>query len=749
MQGRLSTDELHQIKWLIGQFLVLMAIWALYLLNAVDGFILLALFVLITVTILWPRLPGFIPKFFWRIATPLLLLLITLDFLLNRGEFLDSMVRMVMLLMTFRALQYRRRREDLQLVLLCLFILLIEGVLTLSIAFGFQIIIFAPLAMGLLFVVNLLERSFDRVLGCEEWARFSWAIFIQRIRLSLDKRLIGFSVLLFVGLAAVSSLIFVAMPRFRMDQALPFLQIEGKGLMGFSDEIRFGDVNELLENDRVALRVSAPDRGMVPTQPYWRMVVLDQYYDGVFRVSSSLRKSSFRMHMANFYFYDFGGRDEAIDSENEWVFYLEGNTSRYLPFLGPYDTIRFPRKIKFSPYRLTNILSLNTVPSKVLGYSVSDMKISSTIEALPAEIKKLAEFTGPIRLKNPKGTIGRIAYPATTLIIPSGSKDVAFLLSVVNEITNGEAIDVYEFTERAQQWLLDNYTYDIQFTETWDDTGDPLAQWMQKADRGWCEHFAGAFVLLCRTAGYPARSIAGFVGAEWNEYENYMLVRDRNAHAWAEVYNGDGEWFRVDPTPGSELGGGPTARAFGLGVGTITGWEAWTDSMRMLWYRRVVDFDEQDQFNFTSALRDLLLAEMNALGEDLKSSAADIANWLSRGWSIEKTLFLLLYAVLFLLLVCGAYFALKGLRYAYCRLTGKPTGAESQQAKTRRRAGLVLMRFEPIYQSTIDNTETQTTDWEQIHMALLALRYGPPSGLRDERKVFCCARRLMRKGNLR
>ena len=65
---------------------------------------------------------------------------------------------------------------------------------------------------------------------------------------------------------------------------------------------------------------------------------------------------------------------------------------------------------------------------------------------------------------------------------------------------------------------------------------------------GYCEHYAGAFVYIMRSAGIPARVVAGYQGAEYNPYGDYYIVRQSDAHAWTEVWlDGEG-WRRVDPT---------------------------------------------------------------------------------------------------------------------------------------------------------------------------------------------------------
>ena len=66
--------------------------------------------------------------------------------------------------------------------------------------------------------------------------------------------------------------------------------------------------------------------------------------------------------------------------------------------------------------------------------------------------------------------------------------------------------------------------------------------------RGFCEHFASAFVVLMRAAGVPARVVTGYMGGELNALGDYLLIRQSDAHAWAEVWLPERGWVRIDPT---------------------------------------------------------------------------------------------------------------------------------------------------------------------------------------------------------
>ena len=65
---------------------------------------------------------------------------------------------------------------------------------------------------------------------------------------------------------------------------------------------------------------------------------------------------------------------------------------------------------------------------------------------------------------------------------------------------------------------------------------------------GYCEHYASTFTVLMRMAGIPSRIVTGYQGGWFNEFGDYMLVRQSDAHAWSEIWLRDEGWTRVDPT---------------------------------------------------------------------------------------------------------------------------------------------------------------------------------------------------------
>lgn len=71
--------------------------------------------------------------------------------------------------------------------------------------------------------------------------------------------------------------------------------------------------------------------------------------------------------------------------------------------------------------------------------------------------------------------------------------------------------------------------------------------WFDRKE-GFCEHIASAFVVLMRALDVPARIVTGYQGGELNSVDGFWVIRQSDAHAWAEVWQAGQGWVRVDPT---------------------------------------------------------------------------------------------------------------------------------------------------------------------------------------------------------
>ena len=130
------------------------------------------------------------------------------------------------------------------------------------------------------------------------------------------------------------------------------------------------------------------------------------------------------------------------------------------------------------------------------------------------------------------------------------------------------------------------------------DPRDPIG-WFLRHRRGHCELYASAFALAARVLGLPSRVVTGYFGGQWNGVGHYLALRERDAHAWAEVWL-EGRWQRFDPTPPVRWRMG---RGSGLGAMQRLA-QAW-DAVRLAWYRYVLSFDAGTRARLVAALRAL------------------------------------------------------------------------------------------------------------------------------------------------
>lgn len=109
---------------------------------------------------------------------------------------------------------------------------------------------------------------------------------------------------------------------------------------------------------------------------------------------------------------------------------------------------------------------------------------------------------------------------------------------------------------------------------------------------GFCEHFAGAFTVLMRAAGIPARVVTGYQGGEINPVDGYMTIRQSDAHAWSEIWLADRGWVRIDPTAAVapnrvHLNLSQTVASPALGglvnLNAIVGRGSWLHTIRFRW----------------------------------------------------------------------------------------------------------------------------------------------------------------------
>ncbi len=105
-----------------------------------------------------PALPARVPPWAHRLAFPAIVAFFAAD-LWHSGELLPAVVRLDLLLLLYRGVSHRARRDDLQIVVLGLFLIVVAGVLTVSLLFAAQILVFTACALGFLMVVTIAAST--------------------------------------------------------------------------------------------------------------------------------------------------------------------------------------------------------------------------------------------------------------------------------------------------------------------------------------------------------------------------------------------------------------------------------------------------------------------------------------------------------------------------------------------------------------------------------------------------------------
>ncbi|MGH8630185.1 MAG: transglutaminase TgpA family protein, partial [Burkholderiales bacterium] len=270
------------------------------------------------------------------------------------------------------------------------------------------------------------------------------------------------------------------------------------GLVGLDDEMTPGAISELTLSDAVAFRVEFT--GAMPDHPllYWRGPVL-WYTDGVKWVPDRFRTEGPRVQT----------RGQPVEytvtlepTERNWLFGLE------LPAEAPQrGALSHDMQIRTRvPVRDRQRYTLTSYPD----YSLYASHHTELINALQ---------------------------------LPPGRHPRAVTLA---RDWRDEGLNDLQVIKRAlEMFNKQAFYYTLSPPRLLEDTVD---QFLFETRQGFCEHYAAAFVILMRAAGVPARVVTGYQGGAVNPIGNYLIVRQRDAHAWAEVWIGEKGWIRIDPT---------------------------------------------------------------------------------------------------------------------------------------------------------------------------------------------------------
>ncbi len=345
-----------------------------------------------------------------------------------------------------------------------------------------------------IFILTLMLNAFNR---------------LPQSSLSLMKNLLLISHI-FVKALPIAIILFLFFPRIPGPLwTLP--EFGQSGTTGLSDKMYPGSITSLVDSDEIAFRVSFQGSSPSAEDLYWRGPVLTET-DGflwsqkkqqplIKPFSSIISETSGLIHYT-----------VTLEAhQNKMLFALEMPTQvKGDTIQGAYLSTDLQMLTKNSLHQLTQYQVISSTHFKF--NTVSD-----------SELKDALQFP-------------QASNPRTHQLGQSWKSSLSEPQKIVAAGLNYFKNEPFYYTKRPDAM-----------------TTNPSDEFLFDKKRGFCEHFASSFVLLMRAAGVPARVVTGYQGIERNDVGNYYIVRQSNAHAWAEVWldkNNSGKtgWVRIDPT---------------------------------------------------------------------------------------------------------------------------------------------------------------------------------------------------------
>ena len=275
---------------------------------------------------------------------------------------------------------------------------------------------------------------------------------------------------------------------------------------GLDDKMEPGSLSRLILSEAVAFRVTFEGEPPPRNQMYWRGPVLWEY-DG--RTWTSGKMGPYG-RAALTPAPEFSGLGQKID----YVVTLEPHNKHWL------FALEMPGKLSV-PSLLTNdfqVLRKEPVTARLRYAASSNLSYRANLQEERRQLQR--------GLQIPKQLNPRAQQLAAEWRVDSAN-DAAIVRTALTYFNR----ETFQYT--LEPPLLGIHSVD---------------EFLFESRQGFCEHYASSFVFLMRAANIPARVVTGYLGGEFNNFGNYYIVRQLDAHAWAEVWLEGQGWVRADPT---------------------------------------------------------------------------------------------------------------------------------------------------------------------------------------------------------
>lgn len=400
----------------------------------------------------------------------------------------DAGVTLIVALLALKTMELRARRDA--------FVVFFLGFFTMLTNFFFSqsLPVAAAMLVGLLGLLTALVNAHMPV-GRPPLA--------QAARIAGRMALLG---------APIMAVLFVLFPRFAPLWGIPADAMSGRN--GLSSQMQVGAIASLALDDTIAFRVRFDATPPGQADLYFRGPVLSE----------------------------FDGR--------EWRPLMARLASRFPPpRVGDPQLVGFGTPVGYEvtmepsnrPWLLT--LDAATQAPEVPGMRVAMTGDLQWVGSRP--VVDLLRYRAASHVNFRHGPQQRVLVPPEYTQLPAGfdPRTIELAASLVRRNPSGDALSLVQAALR--QLRTGGYEYTLAPGVYGQHTADEF--WFDRK-AGFCEHITSAFVVLMRAMNVPARVVTGYQGGAPNPFDGYWVVRQRDAHAWAEVWLDKRGWVRVDPT---------------------------------------------------------------------------------------------------------------------------------------------------------------------------------------------------------
>lgn len=401
----------------------------------------------------------------------------------------DATVAVLLAGITLKLLEIHKRRDLLLVIYLCYFTVVAEFIYSQSI----------PVTLYMVLCVVVITSALMALHQTQEYQK-PWRTF----------RLAGLILLQSVPLMAI---LYLAIPRMNPLWAMPMQT--NNGSTGLSDTLAPGNIGELARSAEVAFRVHF--NGELPNYSdlYWRALTLDQFTGKIWRKNAPEYQPqglSGRDRTIEPWFQQIEYRGQPVDynvimeaTNRRWIYTLQ------MPRM-TYDDMQMQRDYQINLYRPI---------SQRFSYDARSYLQYSVDAGTPVDDRMFDRLRFVPRDSNPRA------------------------VELANQLRAGVNSDREYVTAVLAYFHDQEFFYTLSPAELGE---SPVDEFLFGSREGFCEHYASAFTFLMRVAGIPARIVTGYMGGEFNPYDDTLTVRQYDAHAWSEVWFPDEGWVRIDPT---------------------------------------------------------------------------------------------------------------------------------------------------------------------------------------------------------